>query len=377
MSAPSTTYNACVTKEVRKSLLTSFGEHHLDDDDDTTCPDTDLCCSIISELHESNSKLLRSTVQFRIAGQIMTPSVGCLTMYGVPILTSDACNNITRIGSGDEIIDIKAEFEDDEHRVHQDGCVKVQFWRSKFPSIDRKPNVYLPISRERPLLYIPDWDELGVAGPEFNSDRERIMKIVSTCYNMHELMPKGTSLQIELIYDKNAYVEAHESGKVLGKGKRARDANSAVGAHKRGRKSDIQHANSRRQSEAKHIGYCLYFCNATTSLPEITCSFAEHHLRPAIGPAFKSWLVLSQEIRQRTSSSGASAIERRPEQFCVILRRSSITDETIRPYTIAGAHGLVACIRALEKGADHHNLRSGDKVEQSVATESTTAGIKS
>jgi hypothetical protein len=360
----------CITKELRVSLLQSLGETE-DVDDDGGCPDTDFCCSVIEELHQSNSSLLHASVKFRISARVMTPSVALLTLYGVPILTSEACANVHRIGFGDEVIDVKAEFEDDENRLHQDGCVKVQFWRSSFPRQDRKFNVYLPVSRERELTYTPDWEELGIQGAEFDTDRQRLLKIMKTCYNVNDLMPKGINCKIELIRDRKVCLD--ENDKFVSSRKRGRDAHQDTLHANKNRKSNGKLKSNRASGgEDKHIGYCLYFYNGITPLPEVVSSFAEYHLRPLIGPAFKSWLVIFPEIRQVGTSS--PSIERRPEEFCVILRRSTVTDETMRPYTIAGAHGLMERIRACSKFSHSHGTPK-DTFEPSTPSETTAAAI--
>ena len=382
-NAPHHSNTSCVSREVRRSLLDAFGEHDVGgggNDDDGDHSDTDLCCSIITELYKSVLLLTGSQVQFRIAARRMTPFVACLTLYDVPVLSSDACVNIRRVGSGDEIIDIKAEFEDDENRMHPTGCVKIQFWRSKVPHDDRKPNLHTRLVTRRPLTATPDWAELNIDAREFDADRSRITSIIESFYNMREMMPVGIKTRIELIYKKNHFADDNAdidrgNGRAANSRKRAADDDhyQSSSPTKRSRKS-VKYASASSNGSNEHVGYCIYFSNSSTPLPDIDFSFAELYLRDLIGPALKSWLVVSQSFRNRqhTAPSGkqgrSSTVERRAEEFCVILRRWSETTETTSFHTIGGAPYLVSLL----KSCAAEQIKHQSNVYSTAATMSTT-----
>lgn len=298
-------------------------------------PDTSAACAIIVQLYHKCATIMRTeTIPLSASAEIKTSAIAALHVYGVPLLSSVACEAMRKAWENDTIASISCIFVD---RVTKRGAdksdLKIEFWRSSVQSTERKKFIYMPpVSRPLELAATPKWDadNLNIDGAEFATDRQRILDVMMLVRDMHEEMPIGIETSIDLIKAEDFYTS---------KGKRKRHDSDERTLAKR------QNGGVNKDgTKQTHIAYCLIFQHPV-ALPNIDESFLEH-VREKIGAAFMNWVVLFPDTKAIPGST--TEVCRRGEALAIIIKKSTMDPEDVVPFTISGAHWLVKKIEKTE-----------------------------
>lgn len=318
-----------VPDDLRNTFRTAFDE--TEDDQ----PDTNTACDLFITLHRACAAVQRFDVVALLARiTVETDTLALLVIKQVPALGLVACEKMFQIGTGDAVHDIRCVFRDPHTRsVLETGLVEIQFWRAAASSDLRQRNLlhYAPPPLTVDLFAQPLWDaaDLHIEGSEFALDRQRILDTLRIVGNMHDVMPVGIRISIDLLYAVDNYAKTNTF-------KRKRTDERSDGKRRNGQQMEDG-------VKSSHIGYCVIFQHAD-GLPQVNAAFMKHLVERV--STIVNWVVVFNN--KKSTQSSTSTNKPHKQTLAIALRRNDKTPADVTHFSISGSPWLTRLVEKME-----------------------------